>query len=399
MIDSEKKALIKAIHESPLKGCFVEVGGQCVVAELLKVSGASNTIFYSEIPYSKQTQGYYAEDIRSVSTQMIANLISTTQNRYFNESINCYFASSFQINEFNNGTSHGYIGVKFSLPGFPKVQKIFHLSIHEAKYREEIIEIVNNTSLYILGELISFKNNKKRNLYIDQIISWDGNCLLSETLKTISESTQNAFAYFKENLECSRLEDFLRESLVGIIICKGSYNPVHNAHISMFEFLKNKYPNHAIAFSISTNTYGKGQVSLNNLEWRIKTLNKLGIPVLIYNKSLFSDMTQILREKNYKGEIIYPVGSDTFERIENDSMSLNYFQIECEKHPTKFIIFQRDRIKIFDYKFIESVSTSDFPITGLSSTDIRLKLESLQTNLPSEVYNNLNDYIKSLEPQ
>lgn len=45
---------IKKLHDSNLYGRFIENGGPCISAELLKVEGASKTIYSSFIPYAKQ---------------------------------------------------------------------------------------------------------------------------------------------------------------------------------------------------------------------------------------------------------------------------------------------------------------------------------------------------------
>lgn len=97
------KQLIEQIHQSPLYGSFIETGGPCIAAELMKVSGASKTIRDVSIPYAKEASDFYkSQSCRTVSKEYIKDVLE-----YCNNERILTYVSSFQL----NGNCHGYVGI------------------------------------------------------------------------------------------------------------------------------------------------------------------------------------------------------------------------------------------------------------------------------------------------
>jgi hypothetical protein len=113
---------IKTLHSSEYYGTIIEIGCAAPLSNLLlKVAGASKTVFKSEQPYSKELQEErYGKFKRSVSKEFInAVLIKEAEN----QNINFVFASSWQLPDINvpEQYCHGYIGV------YDKLRNIKHI--------------------------------------------------------------------------------------------------------------------------------------------------------------------------------------------------------------------------------------------------------------------------------
>ena len=84
-----------------------------------------------------------------------------------------------------------------------------------------------------------------------------------------------------------RLEDLIRSAKDGLIVYKGSFNPITNAHLNLMSESSKKFPNYKTVFSISLNTFGKSISDWSNVVERIRLINKLGYGVLICRDPMF----------------------------------------------------------------------------------------------------------------
>lgn len=365
MLDQATTELIEKIHESRLFGIFVEMGcGNPVAHELCKVPGASNTIYYSENAYDKDfSKEKYNLKGRWVSKDTILS-ISQILDEFIKTSIesgptvsnskakvNLQYISTFQIGNHNDVSTHGFIGVKRKYSDLPS---IYHVSIHETLSRQEYIDKIADIGLKLLSR------DPEIGLYydvdcVDYVYKPGSPNPINDTISFIAKSKYHNFAYIKANSEILRLEDLLRSKNKNLIIYKGSFNPIHNGHISIANKIKSLYTDSILCFSISTNTYDKGCLDFRDVSKRINIINKLGYDVLIYNRPLFSDILKILSIKSDK-KIIFPIGYDTYQRI-----------TDIENIEAEFCVFGRNGGTC---KNTENVKFLDMN-TNISSSEIR----------------------------
>lgn len=370
---------IKTIHESDMFGIFIEMGlGNPVSTKLCEVPGASNTIFCAENPYNADySKKLFGIEGRIVSLEAVCKIMNSDHvtNLWFKASkINTVFVSSFQIGNRNDKSTHGYVGIKYK-----DEVKYYHISIHISLNRGNYIHYIADTCLDLLD--ISRKDAE----YFDIDGAWDSNLnpLLSDTLEFIGKDKGETFTYIQDG-KILRLEDLLRSSNDGLIVYKGSFNPITNAHLKLMSESSKQFPNYKTCFSISLNTFGKGVSDYKNIIERIRIINKLGYGVLIYNGPKFDEIHLDLMLK-YNKEIVYVMGSDTLAR---------YLHSPCNPYlkNRKFIVFHRKGYEIKEENlgrvtYLESNEPD-------SSTQVR---EAIKTNslysvkemIPADIYDDL----------
>lgn len=370
---------IQRIHESDMFGIFIEMGlGNPVSSKLCEVSGASNTIFCAENPYNdKYSRKLFGIEGRIVSLEAVHKIMNSDHvtNLWFKDSkINTVFVSSFQIGNRNDKSTHGYVGIKYK-----DEVKYYHISNHASLNRGNYIHYIADTCLDLLD--ISRKDAE----YFDIDGAWDSNLnpLLSDTLEFIGKDKGETFTYIQDG-KILRLEDLLRSSNDGLIVYKGSFNPITNAHLKLMSESSKQFPNYKTCFSISLNTFGKGVSDYKNIIERIRIINKLGYGVLIYNGPKFDEIHLDLMLK-YNKEIVYVMGSDTLAR---------YLHSPCNPYlkNRKFIVFHRKGYEIKEENLgIVTYLESNEPD---SSTQVR---EAIKTNslysvkemIPADIYDDL----------
>jgi len=318
---------IKVIHESDAFGILIETGcGVAVSNALFEVSGASNTIFFSESPYSKiyQDKKYSAgreNTTRAVSKENIDRFISYHEMELKKaaenlnkdaEKINFIYAASFQIGEHNDKSTHGWIGIWNKLND---KTKYYHVSIHDSLSRKQYLDKIAQIGV----DLIYFRNTTlPSNCCIDIVLDENGNDVTSDLLESIRNEDDDNFICIKEG-KLIRMEDLFRDQET-ILLYKGSFNPVHAAHLHNAEVAKAKYGIDPV-FVISSSVYQKGWIEPIELKHRVEILNDLGYAVIITKDGYFNKNTEYIRKK-FKQPIVYIVGSDTLNRILESSYNI-----------------------------------------------------------------------------
>lgn len=383
---------IQNIHNSDLFGIFIEMGlGNPVSSKLCEVPGASKTVFYAENPYNdKLSRPLYNIKGRIVSLQSVKQILNSNrlnERSLVDSYINTIYVSSFQIGNYNDKSTHGYIGIKKG-----DSERYYHLSIHESLSRKEYIDLITFNSMELLNDLISEEKEAWNiiGLNIDGIWDKDLNPIIDDALYFVGSNSSN-FCYI-ENGKLLRLEDLLRQAPNGLIVYKGSFNPITKAHVKLMSESEKLYPNYKSCYSISLNTWGK-ESDINNVIERIKLINKLGYGVLVCGPPLFDEFHCNLLNK-YTKEVIYPIGADTNNRfIENHpdfSLPNRKFIVSSRKGST-FDTNDKMR-KISNYIEINV----DGSATNLRSAILNNCEEEIKTYLPELLINDLNSYRKTL---
>ena len=395
---------IQKIHASDMFGIFIEMGlGNPVSSKLCEVPGASNTVFCAENPYNGDySRKLFGIEGRIVSLEAVRTIMNSAKIHYLQKEdpkINTVFISSFQIGNDDKST-HGYVGIRHK-----SLTKYYHISIHHPSNRQEYIRLIAETCLNIL--------TNEDYTYVGGV--WDSNLkpLYNDTFHYLNKGT-HGFAYI-QNESILRLEDLLRSAKEGLIVYKGSFNPITNAHLKIMSEASRQYPNYKTCFSISMDTFDKGTPNWDNLKERIRLINNLGHSVLLYQSPLFDSMHKSLQYK-YNKDIVYVMGADTANRYLDNDPALWMGN-------RKFLVFDRDNFEIEKkwekavkrQVFKKSINDSDITFTALknnirdqsyncyvmrstlsdSSTQVREairnnNLESVREMIPTEIFDDLN---------
>lgn len=349
--------LIKNIHDSMYYGEFIEIGcGQPIAQLLYSVSGASKTIYFSESPYSKD---YFSEKYGNVKRAVSKEATELIIKKYEKSKCNFTLATSFQVGNYNDISTHGWISINDR-----DVTKSFHISIHDSLSREEYIKLIGEIGIKIIHSYINNLNYDCT--YIDDFGD--------DTIDIFCNKTDGDNIIVVDDGKIKRLEDIFRDKKE-IIIYKGSFNPPQMAHVKLANYSINKYPNAGMAFMININTYEKGTVDSAEIKRRISYINKLGYPVLIHKNGYFSSASQFIRKK-FKQPIVFPMGYDTAKRL-LDTYNKNEFD-NCI-----FLYMQRNNSQ--DLSLPEFIK-ADIQQIDISSTVIR---ESIKT----KNYDIINQYL------
>ena len=154
------KNKIERIHNSDLYGVIIETGaGAIITNKLMEIEHASNTVYYSIIPYSKEYSQYKYDYIgRSVSISFIKNSINKEgEEAFLNPKVNFILASSWQLNDNDNDKYiHGWVGIGFREGEIHYYHFSFDRKIAVTLTR---VEIINKIGDQIINILIAKINN------------------------------------------------------------------------------------------------------------------------------------------------------------------------------------------------------------------------------------------------
>lgn len=388
--------LIDRIRDKGMYGVFIEAGCAGIVSHLIQMEpGASKIVYASVCPYSKDFQELeYGITERSVSSNAVTNMVDTwlESNHAKNESVNFVYSSSFQIGDVDgNIVTHGWICF------FDKIHNRFsryHITLPSKMRRATYIEMIGDIGLHILYAGVG---NVPRNCYIDNMNTIGiGVTIEKDRLNLLDSIIHSSMG--KEQVVCFdggriiRLEDLYRKHNE-LIVYKGSFNPLHNVHLEFAETVETRTGVRPV-FSISLDTYEKGEVDGKDLLQRIRFINDLGYAVIVINDPYFADLYLYLDRDRNMPNVRFMLGSDTFKRITTSThQTVDDFKSDFNR--AKFIILERDNHPSNFDQFIDFI---DFYIqledTSISSTQVRNLLssgdiEGIEKLVPPEVYQHL----------
>jgi nicotinic acid mononucleotide adenylyltransferase len=373
------KSLIREIHESDTYGVILETGcGVPVASNLLSVPGASATVYMSECPYAREYchDTYGNKGYRAVSQHYVHAMLNS--ERWLNVGINTVYASSFQVGEYNNVLTHGWIGLKCG-----DAARYFHVTINEAMSREEYITRIGEIGVRLLHA---------RNAV--ECLGCDVDIVLGNDLETDYEATLRHLSSASEAMALFGVDGVDRIDTVyrgseEIILYKGSFNPVHKAHLRLMEHAMGVYPDAKPYFMISCDVYDKGRIDVSEMRRRIDMLNTLGYDVVVSKKPLFKDTVEYVRRR-FSGKIVLVMGLDTIERVMLDYSSVN--EMVADFAGTEFMLANRtdnpDTIAAYTHEAIHIMNEAYY--LDCSSTKVREAMltddrEYIQRNVPEAV--------------
>ena len=381
--------LIEHINKGNMYGSIIETGcGQPVAHNILLVSGASNTVYMSECPYSDE---YVAikykrpSTVRSVSKENVQLILNYHINHFQGGSgLNMVYVASFQVGDVDKPQicTHGWIGIYYLGTIY-----YYHITIREPKLpRSQLIELIGLVGIELLwlmtthkGINVSDLDSSKSGILncgvnIDGIIvdnlttainvmSNSNQCVCYDQLFDFMKQKQgqnDGILLFNPDGTIGRIDELVR-TYKSLIVYKGSFNPPTIEHCNIakkaLDHLLASCVDTKLVFMISINTVDKGTVDITNIRKRIKMLNTLNFAVVINYHGQFQNAINLFKLVSPDLVLTFPVGSDTISRIEKSLLS------------RKDVFFH------------------EFPRTPISSTRIRNLLDELDTLVPKEIKN------------
>jgi len=383
---------------------------------LMSIPGASAMIDTCFQLYSKDSQiKRYGEFKRSVSKEFTELVLKTEDKANA-------LALSFQLQDTHypeKMQTHGWVSVMND-----GIKTTYHISYNRNHCsRTDILIDIAKDVVKILYHNFIDKNYKLLN--VDMIfVNKTGN---NEDLKTLFNSVnEDSIIAFNNKGEIDRWETMVRD-FPGIILMRGSFNPIHKRHLEVIRKTKEKYPEYKVFLHCSIKRFDKPDLTLDEIFGKINQAVYNDLPIIFTTDAKFNPSLYLIRER-YKGEIIFPVGIDTVNRfvdseVESEIQLINGLKEistkflksqnkllkeiaekdlakqrdkdELMKSPsifhfgkeewekTKFLMFQRKDIKLsenFKYfsKIIDIFEGDEDP-EGVSSTKIRNKKNKIKT--------------------
>lgn len=319
------KNLVEKIHKSPRYGVIFEMGaGVGIAHNLMKYAGASKTVFSSHSLYNKEA---YIKHFRIFNVEGETEIPRAVSKEYcdlaFNhiqsvgiikKKVNFFLMSTFQLPTEAGKTKHGWIGYC----DLDNETRFYHLTFPPQMSRKEAIDEVALTGLNIINA-----NNEHCmfSSYIDRVEGRKG-IDLELTLQAFTSSPdRNKLGVFSPTVDANnpwrvdRIEKYLRRR-DNILVYKGSFNPWHSGHQHTMEQSVNLYPEGSTtqALSISIDTYGKGEMTSDELFGRLEALRDLNYPIIVITQPYFSDLTDLVLDK-IKGTLFLTMGDDVMDKI------------------------------------------------------------------------------------
>lgn len=341
---------LQEIIQSGYKGSIVECGhGAELANDFLSQPGASEFILRCVQPYSKEIQFdmydlQFQTNLRSVSARFV-NLVAAKElksiMKYTNKGLS--IVTSFQLDN-GNSLTHGYMAIA-TCEGGIHTTKIYHFSFYRnGKYdtttrKTAWITLIKRELLNVIYNYLTGKDVKSD--YIDGVFDsldktgsfWNGELFkqnIAETIKA-NQTTTKPVGRTNDNILCftpdrkfHRFEDMIRHNTNqddrGIILQKGSYNPLHRMHKKIAEDARSKYTTYPHALVLSMNSCDKGYNDENVLSERIESILNAGYSVIVTKSGMFLDNINRIREHyaQDKLRVVFPVGEDTMERFFRD---------------------------------------------------------------------------------
>lgn len=127
-----------------------------------------------------------------------------------------------------------------------------------------------------------------------------------------------------------RIKDWVPSGSIGIV--PGSFNPLHAAHLFIFEKALERSGN--AVFEISTHITDKGLVTEHDLENRLRQF-AWKYPVVITDAPRFADKISALGLDGVNNNAYFYIGADTYQRLYRDNAN------DIETYPASFAVFDR----------------------------------------------------------
>lgn len=359
---------------------LVEIGAGVPVADLiLSTPGASKIVYETECPYGSAKEKYGITD-RMVSREAVETIFKKMDFSNFNTLV----VTSFQIPSENDVVPHGWVLIGFKYDENKFVHYTFHVTLQHLYLKEHTRRYYIERLGKVVIELISAFEDKYGGLNLSNVKTGNVDC---GNPNILDQHNLNTIVCFENNLPV-RFEDISRK-YSSLNLYKGSFNPVHSAHLEIAKIAENRNEQSKTFFAISRNIYQKGKVATDDLKERILLINSYGYPVLVFDDGFFYDNVLAVRNR-FSGKVNPIMGADTFNRLMNCYQTNDLSVLErgiydnCSWFPmrerlektfdkcfgdTTFLVFGRN-VELNTFGFPVKYDFVDFDM-NISSSEIR----------------------------
>lgn len=190
-----------------------------------------------------------------------------------------------------------------------------------------------------------------------------------------------------------------------LCVFQGTFNPIHNAHLRVAEYVVNKYDFDRFLFVPAYEPPHKNC----DISMAIHRLNMVKLATAYNSKFMVTDIEfkregksytylticELYKQYNIDGKIHFIIGTDAFDFIES------WYEADKLKEIVKFIVFVReDNFEISKYDYLREkgydFEFQSLPFENVSSTEIRDKIKNNQS-IDDYVSKEVKDYIQKNE--
>jgi nicotinic acid mononucleotide adenylyltransferase/nicotinamide mononucleotide (NMN) deamidase PncC len=327
--------VVRQINESGHK-IYIAItgGGQTFLGDFLSISGASKTIVGAIIPYSPFFFDKFVKNAKvdSYASEEAARKLAVAS---FNE---CREALGKPIVDFSG------VGVACSLA-----------KENEREGREHRVHIAVHDRSETLAVNVILKQGRTRieeeefvkELILKVIFLWILGCPISG----VKEQLQEGESYSLKNARepdhvsfISGLSDHLfyfSQEVSPLVIFPGSWNPIHEGHRQIIK-LSTQILGACPVLELTVSNADKGQLDFIDIKERVKQISEY--PYALTKEATFVGKARLFRRLFPKEELIFVVGSDTWERIWEAKYAGTPFEVESifEQLKVKFLVFGRN---------------------------------------------------------